>query len=128
MTAEATVRSGTHGLTGSHLADEEHNHEVEARREVTSNQASSWVVEGQHWLSASQVGKSRWICMNLSGPGPFGLAPRATNSETLDMVGHSDLVRVLSSVWELPYAGVMPMESCLWNALRCSYPKALIRC
>ena len=48
--------------------------------------------------------------MNLSGPGPFGLVPRATNSETLDMVGHADLVRVLSSVWELPFAGVTPMD------------------
>ena len=26
------------------------------------------------------------------------------------MVGHVDLVRVLSSVWELPYAGVTPMD------------------
>ena len=48
--------------------------------------------------------------MNLSGSGPYGLVPRSTNTETLDMVGHADLVRVVASVWELPYAGVTPMD------------------
>ena len=54
--------------------------------------------------------------MNISGPGPFGLVPRPSNSEVLDMTGHADLVRVLSSVWELPYAGVKPMDGlAIWK-------------
>ena len=55
--------------------------------------------------------------MNLSSPGPFGLVPRSTNSEVLDMTGHADLVRVLSTVWELPYAGVKPMDGlAVWHS------------
>ena len=54
--------------------------------------------------------------MNLSGPGPHGLVPRSQDADLLDMTGHADLVRVLSNVWELPYAGVKLMDGlAIWN-------------
>ena len=87
-----------------------------------------WSIEGQQWLTPKQLGRARWAFANLSSPGPIGLVPRSTSSETamlggasgrttrssaaetLDMIGHSDLTRVLSSVCDLPYAGVIPMD------------------
>ena len=76
-----------------------------------------WAIEGQQGLTPKQLGKARWVCVNLSGPGPLGLVPRATKSEMLDMVGHSDLIRVLPSVWELPYAGVRAMDGlAVWHS------------
>ena len=55
--------------------------------------------------------------MNLSGPGPHGLVPRSCDADMLDVTGHADLVRVLSNVWELPYAGVCPMDGLtIWNS------------
>ena len=75
--------------------------EAETEAAEGPNQDQFWSIEGQQWLTAKQLGKARWTCANLSGPGPHGLVPRSTNSEVLDMTGHSDLVRVLSTAWEL---------------------------
>ena len=76
-----------------------------------------WSIEGQQWLTPNQLGRARWVCVNLSGPGPFGLVPRSTSSNTLDMTGHSDLIRVLSAVWELPFAAVKAMDGlAVWQS------------
>ena len=85
-------------------------HDSETDPAAVSEENSCWSVEGQQLLTPKQLGKARWISMNLSGQGPFGLVPRQTDSEVLDVIGHEDLVRTLSSAWELPYAGVEPMD------------------
>ena len=84
---------------------------------VVHDEVPLWAIEGQQGLTPKQMGKARWVCVNLSSPGPHGLVPRSASSEVLDMTGHSDLIRVLSSVWELPYAGVRAMDGlAVWHS------------
>ena len=87
-----------HAQEGAQSGDVCPNPSAPSTEEHDHKENLGWTIEGQQWLTAAQQGKARWACMNLSGPGPFGLVPRATNSEALDMYGHSDLVRVLSRV------------------------------
>ena len=56
--------------------------EHEAEPTVVHDGSPLWAIEGQQWLTSKQLGKARWVCVNLSGPGPFGLVPRATNTDT----------------------------------------------
>ena len=44
------------------------------------------------------------------------MVPRTANSDIMDMTGHAVLVRVLSTMWELPFAGVKEMDGlAIWR-------------